>query len=375
MSQRLRVGVIGCGGVAQMMHLPYLTSLGDKFEVAAIADLSAGVLRTLGERYNVPENHRFTRFQDLVALDLDAVLVTTSGNHYAQVRAALDAGKHVLSEKPVCYSAHEAEELIEAARRADRKLMVAYMKRYDPGYLWAQAQLRQMSDLRYIQINTLHPAEDDYLRIHNIVRYNDIPAETLKALQAQDNTDIIAAVGEIAPALRSTYANVLLGSMVHDVNALRGLVGDPEGVPFTEIWFDGHGDPTITTVFQYPERLRAIFTWTYLPDLRNYFEEIALMSPANRLRIQFPSPYLKHFPSPVVFEGMAEGVAFEKRVIASYDEAFRRELVAFYDCIANNTPPLTDAADARADIRLLQQVLAAFKPEGLGGEAAAGRSR
>ncbi len=93
------------------------------------------------------------------------------------------------------------------------------------------------------------------------------------------------------------------------------------------------------------------------------------MSPAHRLRIQFPSPYLRHFPTPVVFEGMEDGAAFEKRVTASYDEAFRRELVAFYDNIIHNRQPLTSAADARGDIRLLQEIFAALHPQGLGGEA------
>jgi hypothetical protein len=66
---------------------------------------------------------------------------------------------------------------------------------------------------------------------------------------------------------------------------------------------------------------------------------------------------------------MEDGASFEKRVIASYDEAFRRELVAFHDNIVNNRHPLTDAADARCDIRLLQQIFAALHPAGLGGEA------
>jgi predicted dehydrogenase len=365
----LQVGVIGCGGIAQMMHLPHLSSLPKSYRIAAISDLSPGVLQVIGARYGVPESRRFTRFEDMLALDLDAIVVATSGNHYPQVRAALDSGKDVLSEKPLCYSVREADDLIKAARHANRKLMVAYMKRYDPGYLWAQERVNRMQDLRYIQINTLHPAEADYLGIHNIVRFDDIPPETLRRLREEDDRYVVAAVGEVAPRLRWTYSNVLLGSLVHDVNALRGLVGEPKNVRFTEIWFDDHGDPSIITALQYPGSLRAVYTWTYLPNLRNYFEEIAVMSPSNRLRIQFPSPYLKHFPTPVVFEGMEDGADIEKRVVVSYDEAFRRELIAFHDWIANGTAPLTDAADARADILLLQQILAANQPEGLGGEA------
>jgi predicted dehydrogenase len=94
------------------------------------------------------------------------------------------------------------------------------------------------------------------------------------------------------------------------------------------------------------------------------------MSPANRLRIQWPSPYLKHFPTPIVFEGMENGAAYEKRVLVSYDEAFRRELIAFYENITEGRQPLTSAADAREDIRVLQQIFAALRPAGLGGEAA-----
>ena len=94
-----------------------------------------------------------------------------------------------------------------------------------------------------------------------------------------------------------------------------------------------------------------VYTWTYLHELRDYFQEIAIMSSANRLRIQWPSPYLRHFPTPVVFQGMEGSAAYEKRVMASYDEAFRRELVDFHDCVVNDRQPLTGAADARKDIQ------------------------
>ncbi len=66
---------------------------------------------------------------------------------------------------------------------------------------------------------------------------------------------------------------------------------------------------------------------------------------------------------------MDDGAAFVKRVEASYDEAFREELLAFHDCVVNGVTPLTDAVDARKDIAILQQVVAALKPDGLGGEA------
>jgi predicted dehydrogenase len=368
--ERLRVGVIGCGGIAQMMHLPFLSSMPDRFEIAALCDLSPGVLRMMSERYQVPASRCTNHYEDLVTHNLDAVLVLSGGDHYFQALAAIRAGLHVFVEKPLCFNLQEADSLIDAANRAKVKLQVGYMKRYDPGYVFAQDCARQMSGMRYVQINTLHPAEDDYLSIHNLVRFNDISTETIQALRQADTKAIVEAIGNVSLSLKAMYSDVFLGSMIHDINAMRGLLGEAEKVLFSELWPADQENSSVTTIIKYPGETRVVFTWTYLSDLRNYFEEIALMSPANRLRIQFPSPYLRHFPTPIVFEGMENGAAFEKRVTASYDEAFRRELAAFHENVTNDLIPLTDAGDARRDISLLQEIFAALHPMGLGGEAA-----
>jgi len=72
---------------------------------------------------------------------------------------------------------------------------------------------------------------------------------------------------------------------------------------------------------------------------------------------------------------MENGAATEKRVQVSYDEAFREELKAFYDCVVNDKAPLTSAVDGRADIAILQQIVAALNPPGLGGETLQARQR
>ena len=367
----LRVGVIGCGGIAQMMHLPFLRSLPALFKIQAISDLSPSLLQAIGQLYGVPAERQFTDFHDLVKQDLDAVLVLSGGTHAPPVIAAIEAGKHVLVEKPLCYTLREANAIAQAAKRANVKVMVAYMKRYDPGYRTAQGLLQGMQDVRYIQINTLHPAEDDYLGIHGILRFNDIPADVLSPLAAAEESLFDEAIGRVVPAtLRKVYGNIVIGSMVHDMNALRGLMGEPDRVLFTDIWPTEEKGPSITTILAYGERTRVVLTWTYLEQLRDYFEEIALMSPANRLRIQFPSPYLRHFPTPIVFQGMENGTAYETRILASYNEAFKEELLAFHHCVVQNVEPLTNVEDARRDIEWLQRVFARYQPAGLSGEAA-----
>ena len=369
-STPLRIGVIGCGGIAQMMHLPYLQSLSERFIITALSDLSQQLMVTLGQRYHVPAEQQYLDYRDLVAADIDAVVVLHSGNHAPQVLDAVRAGKHVLVEKPMCFTLEEADAIISAAEENNVKVMVGYMKRYDPGYLYAQKFIQSMQGIQFVQINTLHPIETDYRAIHDIVYTDDVPNDVIQSLRAENDTQVIKAVGEVDPFLRSQYSGLFLGSMVHDTNALRGLLGEPEEVLFTELWQNEDGAVSVTTVIRHSVNIRVVYTWTFLEKLRDYFQEIAVMSSDNRVRIQFPSPYLDNFPTPIVIQGMEDGAAYNKRVEVSHQEAFKQELIAFHKCVMNNTTPLTDAHDGRGDIGLLQQIFAKLNPDGLGGEAA-----
>jgi predicted dehydrogenase len=366
---KLRVGLIGCGGIAQMMHLPFLEKNSDLFEIKALCDLSAKVLNAMGERYRVLPENRYTDFENLVREKLDAVFVTSGGDHAPQILAALNADKHVFVEKPLCYTLKEADSLIEMADRKNKKLMVGYMKRYDPGYLYAKKRLGEMGEIRYVQMNTLHPEEEGYLAFYGLLQADDVPASKIREIRDIESKRVLEAIGNVSPTLQAEYTDVLLGSMVHDINAMRGLLGEPERVLFAEHWPAEEKPGGITATIQYPGALRVVYTWIFLAELRDYFQEIAILSSTNRLRIQFPSPYLKNFPTPVIFQKMKNGAATEEKVVVSYDEAFELELKAFYDYVLNDAKPLTDAADARCDIRILQEILAALHPKGLAGEA------
>ncbi len=76
---RVRVGLVGTGVIAQVMHLHYLAELADRYEMVAVCDLDADSARACAGRYGIPAV--FTDWRDLLGHPLDAVMVLTSGSH------------------------------------------------------------------------------------------------------------------------------------------------------------------------------------------------------------------------------------------------------------------------------------------------------
>src|ERR1035438_6046670 len=107
MTDRLRVGVVGCGVIAQVMHLPHLAELKDRYEVAALCDISEPTARACADMYDVEKV--FTSWQELVDERLDVVMVLTSGSHAPIAVAAANAGSHVFVEKPLRSEEHTSE--------------------------------------------------------------------------------------------------------------------------------------------------------------------------------------------------------------------------------------------------------------------------
>jgi predicted dehydrogenase len=114
---KIKVGVVGLGEIAQVVHLPILQAYFDQFEIAAICDISQELLTALGERYSVPAPHRYTDYTEMAAQsDLDAILVLNSDEYHTDsALAAIQHGKHVYSEKPIALNSEEAWKLVALA--------------------------------------------------------------------------------------------------------------------------------------------------------------------------------------------------------------------------------------------------------------------
>jgi predicted dehydrogenase len=125
----VRLGIIGCGNVTEKRHLPAIQSVHD-LQVVALADIDQERLHRVADRFGV--ENRYVDYRDLLAdPGVEAVAVCTPMQwHVEMAIAALDAGKHVLVEKPLALSLDEAETLIERAAASPLKVVVGYNLRW-----------------------------------------------------------------------------------------------------------------------------------------------------------------------------------------------------------------------------------------------------
>jgi predicted dehydrogenase len=117
-----------------------------------------------------------------------------------------------------------------------------------------------------------------------------------------------------------------------------------------------------TSLTTFPKDVRVVMSWISLPGVRLYEERLRFVSPEMRVTLTFPSPYLRHFPTPLLIERMdgTELVAEQRTV--SYEEAFRAEMHHFRACIAEGRPASPSLDDALGDARWIQQIAEAYAP-------------
>jgi predicted dehydrogenase len=134
--KKLKVGVIGVGGIAQACHLPNWKELEEegRVEIVAVCDILKERLAEVRTKFDMEKGYLKYR-QMLKNHEFDIIDICTQNRWHAPMTVdALEAGAHVLVEKPMAMNAKECEGMIRAATKAKRKLMVAQHMRFEPAH-------------------------------------------------------------------------------------------------------------------------------------------------------------------------------------------------------------------------------------------------
>ncbi len=155
--KKLRVACIGAGGIAGA-HLTEYAKMKD-VEIVGLADPVMDSMVKKAEQFKVPLDSCFTDYNEMLRkVKPDAVSVCSpNGAHEANTIAALEAGAHVLVEKPMAMNAAQSQKMIEIAKRVKRKLVIGFQFRYDgrSAFLREAVQNGTFGDILYARVQAL----------------------------------------------------------------------------------------------------------------------------------------------------------------------------------------------------------------------------
>ncbi|MEK3910704.1 Gfo/Idh/MocA family protein [Paenibacillus sp. FSL H7-0331] len=156
MSNVVKVGIIGCGGIANGKHLPSLSKLGT-VELVAFCDIVVEKAHEAAKQYGVAGAKVYEDYTELLKDgSIDVIHVCTPNDSHAEISiAALESGKHVMCEKPMAKTAADARRMVEVAKRTGKKLTVGYNNRFRPDSLYLK-QVASNGDLGDIYFAKAH---------------------------------------------------------------------------------------------------------------------------------------------------------------------------------------------------------------------------
>jgi|SRR5690554_1478310 len=129
--EKTRIGIIGLGGIAQLVHLPNFSKMSNVI-VSAVSEINKNRLNTIADKFNIAE--RYVDYNEMLEnSNVEAVVIATPTNTHKEVAiAALKAKKDVLVEKPLARTYAEAKPIVDAAKKYKKKIMVGMNLRFRP---------------------------------------------------------------------------------------------------------------------------------------------------------------------------------------------------------------------------------------------------
>jgi predicted dehydrogenase len=333
MSRKLKVGLLGCGAIAQIAHLPALCKA-ENVEFTAICDVAEDLLNAMADRYSVADcytdHHTF-----LDRADIDAVLLPVADGFHAPLSTeCMQAGKHVLVEKPMAETVEQCEQMVQVSDETGCQLQIGCMKRYDPALQFAQKFVAEEMGER-LSVSGWYC---DSVFHMNYVRSLALP------LQRSGN--------QRRPPAGSANAHLrmVLGHGVHAVDTIRFFGGDIVALT-TKVVQKAQGINS-STLLEFADG--ACGTFQLICTIKmDWFEGITVHGEGGSVLAQIGFPYFRK-PSEVKVFDAKRG---EYRTPAASDsDPYERQLEAFAASILEGRNVSPNARDGLADQKVLMAI-------------------
>ena len=159
LGRKLRAVIIGCGGIANAKHMPSLAKLGAYIEMIAFCDIIEERASKAASQFGSAGAKAYTDYRDMIASErADVAYVCTPNNAHCDITvAALNAGMHVLCEKPMAASSADAKKMLDAAAFSGKKLTIGYQNRFrqDSQLLYQACRNGDLGDIYFAKAHAV----------------------------------------------------------------------------------------------------------------------------------------------------------------------------------------------------------------------------
>ncbi|MEI6085053.1 MAG: Gfo/Idh/MocA family oxidoreductase [Verrucomicrobiota bacterium] len=333
MSQKVRIGFVGVGGMGQCAHLRNYAAL-PECEVVALSELRPQLREAVARRYGIART--YASGEEMLAKEkLDGIVASQPfDRHGAIIPPLYKARVPVFTEKPIAASVEVGEKILAALKASGTWHMVGYHKRSDPSTMWAKEEidrLRQTSKLKYVRITM--PAGDWVAG-----GFNDLIKSDEKVPEVpRDVTE-----GWDSPHFQ------FVNYYIHQVNLLRHLLGESyEVIHATDVLLVAKGASGATGTIELSP---------YTTKLG--WQESALVGfESGYVKLELPAPLVLNQPGRV--EVYSEKGTFSPQLPPVH--AMRQQASNFIRAIKGEIKPLCDAVEALEDLKVARDYIRHWK--------------
>ena len=158
MEKKLRVAIIGCGGIANGKHMPSLAKI-TEIEMVAFCDIEIEKAKAAAKKYGSEDAKIYSDYKELLKdRSIDIVHVCTPNRSHSFITVdVLESGKHVMCEKPMAINTAEAKIMLETAKKTGKKLTIGYQNRFrgDSRYLKTTCENGDLGDIYFAKAHAI----------------------------------------------------------------------------------------------------------------------------------------------------------------------------------------------------------------------------
>ena len=351
---KIRLGFVGVGGMGQCAHLQNYATLPD-CQVVAISELRPQLAAAVAARYGIPKV--YADYRDMLAKEsLDALVHINQFQYHGQTIPQLaQAGKPILTEKPIANSIETGEQILAAVKAAGTPYYVAYHKRSDPATIYAKDLMAQwlasgeFGRLRYVRL-AMPPGDWIAAGFNAMIRTDEtMPPSSADPCPAS------------MQAHEFKYYFYLVNYYIHQINLLRHIMGDYEVT---------HADPAgVLLVARCTDGPNTGVTATI--EMSTHSTSIAWQESAfiaferGTISLELPAPLAHNRPGKVtVYRDAKDGKPETVIPELPWVHAMRQQAINFLKAVRGEPTPLATPLDAVKDLRAMKQYMDLFASAG-----------